>query len=81
MTEPEPDMSENEQSDVDLSGGGNRKPILRNMPQDSFVTDGKSKTKVDLKLYQSRKITRKSSSYLQSKFEIDQSGRIITWRH
>ena len=38
-------MSDNEPADVDISGGGNRVPILRNMPQDSFVTDGKSKTK------------------------------------
>ena len=60
-------MSDNEPADGDLSGGGNRIPKLRNMPQergprtkaelrpsqsvhrsllkDSFVTDGKSKTK------------------------------------
>ena len=60
-------MSDNEPADADLSGGGNRIPKLRNMPQardprtrvglrsirsvrwslhqDSFVTDGKSKTK------------------------------------
>ena len=34
LTEPEPDMSDNEPADGDLSGGGNRIPKLRNMPQE-----------------------------------------------
>ena len=40
----EPDMSDNEPADADLSGGGNQIPKLRNMPQEKdprtrFLTD------------------------------------------